>query len=135
MSETFLIALITFSAGLVGTLVGVISNASSSRAQRKASIQNAYFHTRISAYSKYYEALGKWGNAPYDESKLNNIFHAIAEACLLGSDSTNSLFSEVQDYIEKYSRRTITDDELILFAKAKYLLLYSMRDDLHNNFH
>lgn len=130
MSDTVLIALITFASGFVGALSGYVTAKMSAKEQRKREVDAMLFQTRLKTYSEFLEALEKWAVTPGNVIAKAHIFRKISEASLVSSAESAKYFDEVQLYIDQYEgKRNPEQSESFLASKA--YLLSSLRKDLH----
>lgn len=129
MSDTVLIALITFGSGFVGALFGFLTARMSAKEQRKREAESLLFQTRLKTYSEYLEALKQWADDPLNPKGKRHFFRKTSEASLLASDQTDKFLDRVQMYVHKFNGE-INENAHNEFLMNKSLMLDSMRKDL-----
>lgn len=92
MSDTVLVALITFLSGAVGAVAGVvgayISSRNTARVQMQQAVLDEYFRARLKAYEEVHVAMEIWAQAPKDEDKAAAIYRALNFARIVASEET-----------------------------------------------
>lgn len=92
ISETIIIALITFASGALGTIVGAISAHKASKLAAKNQLQQIAiretYAARLSAYQEVFEAHANLLSSGNDESLEKVFIIAINRACLVSSPQT-----------------------------------------------
>lgn len=129
MKDTVLIALITFASGFVGAVSGYLTARMSAKEQRKRESQAALFHSRLSAYTAFIEALENWSNDPTVLTKKAYLFRKTTEASLVASEDTWKCMDKVQLYVLRFSE-DIPDSIRRQFLMDKSDMIKSMRKDL-----
>lgn len=129
MSDTVLIALITFASGFVGALSGYVTAKMSAKEQKNREAESLLFQTRLKTYSEYLEALKQWSDDPLNPKEKRHLFRKTSEASLLSSDETDKFLDRVQMYVHKFNGE-ISESAHNEFLMNKSLMLNSMRKDL-----
>ncbi len=129
MSDTVLIALITFGSGFVGALFGFLTARMSAKEQRKREAEATLFQKRFNAYAEFLEALEQWAVSPTDLDAKAHLFRKVTEAALISSEETAHYLDLIQAYVLKF-KADISESNRAEFLRNKSALLAAMRKDL-----
>lgn len=96
MSETVLVALVTFLSGAVGAAVGawgvIKSSERASKGQMQQAIMQEFFRTRVSAYQAVFETQISMSAAQYSAESVAAFVTALNAACVVASPQTLSIW-------------------------------------------
>lgn len=129
LADTVLISLITFASGFVGALFGFLTARMSAKEQSKRESEATIFHSRLSAYSAFLEALESWSAMVSNRTAKAHFFRMTSEAALVASVHTWQCLDKVQAYVLHHND-SVTEAEHQQFLLDKSELLSAMRDDL-----
>ena len=94
MSETVVIALITFASGAFGALTGIIGGIVSAniaaKAQMKQTVIQEQFNVRVKAYQQVFSAHTTFSANENDPKRLEAFLTAIQQACVISSAPTSA---------------------------------------------
>ncbi|WP_154658717.1 hypothetical protein [Agathobaculum desmolans] len=135
MSETILIALITFAAGAVGAICGVIGAAKSARITQTSQMHRAvvqqFMQARVSAFSALLDEWSRFVCSDYDLSNVQRLISAIEKASMLTTPGTTALLMNFRKQLFEYalsSPRTSAQAETL--SDAAMDLRVALQSDL-----
>jgi hypothetical protein len=126
MSETVLVALVTFLSGAVGAAVGawgvIKSSERASKGQMQQAIMQEFFRTRVSAYQAVFETQISMSAAQYSAESVAAFVTALNAACVVASPQTALYLMELRT---AEATKNVADCRKVLPA-----MLASMQKDL-----
>lgn len=99
MSDTVLIALITFASGAVGSIIGYFTARHSERMSLVKDARRTTYEHRVSAYSACVDAFLNTGNERLSHESLSRMKKAFATATILAPRRTSNILSELHELI------------------------------------
>lgn len=135
MSETVIIALITFAAGAIGAIFGAISSIKSARIAQTSQMHQAivaqFMQSRVATFSLIFEQWSKFVYAEYDPAVVPQLIAAIEKSSMLATPSTTAILMDFQKELMVYVKSSPhTPAQLTKLGEAVMNLRVALQFDL-----
>lgn len=124
MSDTIVVALITFASGAIGAVVGAVSSILMTKYNAQKEWASSFHKSRSDAYSHLLDCAVYYEKDFNSTIKLAELFSAINAAELVASDETRSAISAFKKCLMGKDFRSAT------FVDARSQMISSMQSDL-----
>lgn len=124
MSDTIVVALITFASGAIGAVVGAVSSILMTKYNAQKEWASSFHKSRSDSYSHLLDCAVYYEKDFNNIAKLADLFSAINAAELVASDKTRSAISAFKERMLAKDFRSAT------FVEARSQMISAMQSDL-----